>query len=54
MRLAKILAPFSLSALLFVLSYLSSQDSGSGIFPLMLLVIGVVIALAGIGAIFSK
>jgi hypothetical protein len=54
MKLARILAPFGLSAVLFILSYLSSRDSGSGIFPLMLMAIGVVLAVAGIAAVFSN
>ncbi len=54
MKLARIIAPFSLSAVLFILSYLSSKDSGSGIFPLILLVIGIIFGVVGIGAIFSK
>ena len=54
MKLARIVAPFSLSAVLFVLSYLSSKDSGSGIFPLILLVIGIFLAIVGVAAIFSN
>ena len=54
MKLARIITPFSLSALLFVLSYLSSKDSGSGYFPLMLMGIGILAAIAGIAAIFSN
>jgi hypothetical protein len=54
MKAARIIAPFGLSALLFVLSYLSSRDSGSGFFPIMLLGIGVILAIAGIAAIFSN
>jgi hypothetical protein len=51
---ARIIAPFSLSAVLFILAYLSSRDSGSGYFPLILMGIGLAIAIAGIAAIFSK
>jgi hypothetical protein len=54
MKLAIISAPFSLSAVLFVLSYLSSPDSESGMFPIMLLVVGILVAVKGIGAIFFK
>jgi hypothetical protein len=54
MKLAKILAPFGLSAVLFVLSYLSSRDSGSGVFPLVLLGIGILLAIVGVAAIFSE
>jgi hypothetical protein len=53
-RIARIVAPFSLSAILFVLAYLSSKDSGSGYFPVMLMGIGLVLAIVGIAAIFSK
>ena len=54
MKIAKIIAPFSLSGLLFVLAYLSSKDPNSGLFPIMLLGIGVIVAVVGIAAIFSK
>jgi hypothetical protein len=50
----RIIAPFSVSALLFVLAYLSSKDSGSGLFPVMLMVIGVLLAIVGTAAIFSR
>jgi hypothetical protein len=53
-KIARIIAPFSLSAILFVLAYLSSKDSGSGYFPVMLMGIGLVLAIVGIAAIFSK
>jgi hypothetical protein len=53
MKLARIVAPFGLSAVLFVLAYLSSKDSGSGYFPVMLMGIGIVLAITGIGAVFS-
>lgn len=54
MKLAKILAPFGLSAVLFIPSYLSSKGPGSGIFPLMLFGIGVVLAIVSVAAIFSE
>jgi hypothetical protein len=54
MKIARIIAPFSLSAILFVLAYLSSKDSGSGYFPVMLMGIGLVLAIVGIAAVFSK
>jgi len=38
---------------LFILAYLSSRDSESGFFPIMLLGIGTILALVGIAAIFS-
>ena len=54
MKLARILAPFGLSAVLFILSYLSSRDAGSGLFPIILLVIGILLAVVGIAALFSN
>jgi len=54
MKVARIAAPFGLSAVLFILAYLSSKNSGSGYFPLMLLGIGIVLAIAGVAAIFSN
>lgn len=53
MKVARIIAPFSLSAVLFVLAYLSSKDSGSGYFPVMLMGIGIVLAIVGVAAVFS-
>jgi hypothetical protein len=53
MKVARIAAPFGLSAVLFVLSYLSSIDPRSGYFPIILLVIGIVLAIVGIAAVFS-
>jgi hypothetical protein len=54
MKLARIIAPFSLSAVLFILAYLSSIDPGSGYFPILLMGIGIVLAIVGIAAIFSS
>jgi hypothetical protein len=54
MRIARIVAPFGLSAVLFILAYLSSKDSGSGYFPIMLMGIGILLAIVGIAAIFSN
>ena len=54
MKLARIVAPFSLSAVLFILAYLSSKDSSSGLFPIILMGIGIVLAVVGIAAIFSN
>lgn len=54
MKVARIVAPFGLSAVLFILAYLSSKDSGSGYFPIMLMGIGIVLAIVGIAAIFSS
>ncbi len=53
MKIAKIVAPFGLSAVLFVLAYFSSREPNSGLFPIMLMGIGIVLAIVGIGAIFS-
>ncbi len=53
MKAAKIIAPFGVSVVLFILAYLSSRDSGSGLFPIMLLGIGIILALVGVVAIFS-
>jgi hypothetical protein len=54
MKLARIVAPFGLGAVLFILAYLSSKDSGSGYFPVMLMGIGLVPAIVGIAAVFSS
>jgi hypothetical protein len=53
MKLARIIAPFGLSAVLFVLAYLSSRDPGSGLFAVMLLFVGVILAAVGIAVLFS-
>ncbi len=53
MKAARILAPFGLSAVLFILSYLSSKESNSGLFPIMLFGVAVILAIIGTGAIFS-
>jgi hypothetical protein len=53
MKLARIIAPFGLSAVLFILSYLSSIDPRSGYFPIILLVIGIALAIVGGAAVFS-
>ena len=47
MKIAKVVAPFSVSAILFVLAYLSSKDANSGMFPIMLMGIGVILAIVG-------
>jgi hypothetical protein len=54
MKVARIVAPFSLSAVLFILAYLSSIDPGSGYFAILLMGIGIVLAIVGIAAIFSS
>ena len=54
MKVARIVAPFSLSAVLFILAYLSSKDIDSGYFSILLMGIGIVLAIVGIAAIFSN
>lgn len=54
MKLARIIAPFSLSAILFVLSYLSSKDTNSGFFPVVLMGIGLILAIVGTAVVFSN
>jgi len=54
MKLARIIAPFSLSAVLFILSYLSLKDIESGFYSILLLIIGVALVGVGIAAIFSN
>lgn len=53
MKVARIVAPFGLGAVLFILAYLSSKDADSSYFPLMPMGIGIVLAIVGIAAIFS-
>ena len=53
MKLARIIAPFGLSAVLFILAYLSSKDINSGYFPVILLGVGIILAIIGTVAIFS-
>ena len=53
MKLARIISPFALSAVLFVLAYLSSLNSDSGYFPIILLGIGVLLTIVGISVLFS-
>ena len=53
MKLARIIAPFSLSAVLFVLSYLSVRDMDEGFYSILLLVIGIALAIVGSTAVFS-
>jgi ABC-type nickel/cobalt efflux system permease component RcnA len=53
MKLARIIAPFSLSAVLFVLSYLSVKDMNEGFYSVLLLVIGIALAIVGSTAVFS-
>jgi len=53
MILARIIAPFCLSGVLFVLSYLSVRDMDQGFYSILLLVIGIALAIVGSAAIFS-
>jgi len=53
MKVARIVAPFGLSAVLFILAYLSSKEINSGYFPIILMGIGIVLAIVGIAALFS-
>ncbi len=53
MRIARIVAPFGLSAVLFILAYLSSLDERSGSFPIILMIIGILLAIVGVGILFS-
>jgi hypothetical protein len=54
MKVARIIAPFSLSAVLFILSYVSLKDIGSGFYSILLMGIGIILAVVGIAAIFSN
>jgi hypothetical protein len=54
MKVARIVAPFGLSAVLFILAYLSSIEPDSGYFPIVLLVIGIVFAIVGSAVLFSS
>ena len=54
MKVARIVAPFGLSVVLFVLSYLSSKDIQSGFYSLLLMLIGIAFAIVGSAAIFSN
>jgi hypothetical protein len=53
MKIARIVAPFGLSAGLFVLSYLSLKDMNEGGYSILLLVIGIALAIVGSVAVFS-
>ena len=53
MKLARIIAQFSLSAVLFILSYVSLKDIGSGFYSILLMVIGIALVVVGIAAVFS-
>jgi hypothetical protein len=54
MKVAKIVAPFGLSAVLFILSYVSLKDIESGFYSILLLIIGIALAAVGTTAIFSN
>ncbi len=53
MKIARIIAPFGLSAVLFILAYLSSLDERSGSFPIILMIIGILLAIVGVAMLFS-
>jgi len=53
MKVARIIAPFSLSTVLFVLSYLSVKDMDEGFYSILLLIIGIALAIVGSTAVFS-
>jgi hypothetical protein len=54
MKVARIVAPFGLSAVVFILAYLSSRDSTSGYFPVILMGIAIALAIVGTAAVFSN
>ncbi len=54
MKIVRVLAPFGLSAVLFILAYLSGKETNSGSFPVVLLGMGIILAVVGIIAIFSE
>jgi len=54
MKVARIVTPFSLSAVLFILSYVSLKDIESGFYSILLLIIGIALAIVGTVAVFSK
>lgn len=54
MKVARVVAPFSLSAGLFVLSYLSLKDMNEAFYSILLLVIGIALAAVGSAAVFSN
>ena len=54
MKIARIAGPFLVSIVLFILAYLSSRDEGSGLFPIMLFFVGLIMAFAGVAAVFTS
>jgi len=54
MKIARIIAPFGLSAVLFILSYVSLKDIESGFYSILLLIIGIALAIVGTVAVFSN
>lgn len=54
MKISRIVAPFGLSAVLFILSYVSLKDIGSGFYSIVLLIIGIALAAVGAAAAFSS
>ncbi len=53
MRAVKVIAPFGVGAILFILAYLSSLDVRSGYFPLAMFAVGIGLCLVGAAAIFT-
>jgi ABC-type nickel/cobalt efflux system permease component RcnA len=54
MKVVRIVAPFGLSAVLFVLSYLNLQNEvGGGFYSILLLIIGIALSVVRSAAIFS-
>ena len=54
MNVVKVLAPFGLSAVLFVLAYLSLVQDLSGFFVMLLFGAGAIMAIIGAVALFSN
>lgn len=48
MKAVRIIAPFTVSAVAFILSYLAARDGGLGYYGVVILGIGVLLAAAGI------
>ena len=48
MKAVRIIAPFTVSAVAFILSYLAARDGGLGYYGVVILGIGVLLAVAGI------
>ena len=53
MNIVRVLAPFGLSAVLFILAYLSLVEDLSGFFVMLLFGAGAIMAVVGAVALFS-